>query len=90
LGWIGYAILAWGLVAWVFPVPMTLLHALGHALPALAFGREHVVVSVGWQPTRTGRVGRLDLRVRLLNHPRWGWFGNVEAEGKAVRLFRSS
>jgi hypothetical protein len=34
LGWIEYAILAWGLVAWVYPVPITLLHELGHAVPA--------------------------------------------------------
>jgi membrane-associated protease RseP (regulator of RpoE activity) len=49
---------------------MTLLHELGHALPALAFGRLRVVLSVGWQPTRTVRVGRLELRVRLVNNPR--------------------
>jgi hypothetical protein len=71
LGWIGYAILAWGLVAW-----------------------------------RTARVGRLDLRVHLLNHPRWEllvtavpvryprWFGpyagRVSDGYRIVRLFRSS
>ncbi len=76
--------LAYGLATWVFPVPLTLLHELGHALPALAFMRGQVVVLVGRQPARSTRLGRLEFRVRLLNHPRWGWFGNVQAEEETL------
>jgi hypothetical protein len=80
LNWIGYAVVAYGLATWLLPTPLTLLHELGHALPALRFVRGSVVVIVGRQPARPVRLGRLELRVRPLNSPRWGWFGHVEAD----------
>jgi hypothetical protein len=82
LGWIAYAVLAYVLVTWILPVPLTLLHELGHALPLLAFSRGRVIVRVGRQPARPVPIGRLELLVRWLNSPRWGWFGFVEGEGE--------
>ena len=90
MGWIAYAVLAYGLVTWILPVPLTLLHELGHALPLLAFGRGRVAVYVGREPGRQVSIGRLVLRVRWLNGPRWGWFGfyegEVEGPSRAPRL----
>jgi hypothetical protein len=63
-------------------VPLTLLHELGHALPLLAFSRGRVIARVGRQPARPVSIARLELRVRWLNSPRWGWFGLVEGEGE--------
>jgi hypothetical protein len=82
LGWVAYAVAAYVLLTWVLPVPLTLLHELGHALPMLALSRGHVVVRVGRQPAPAISVGRLELRIRWLNSPRWGWFGFVEGEGE--------
>ena len=79
MSWVGYAVVAYALVTWVLPMPLTLLHELGHALPLLAFSRDLVVVKVGGSPRRKLSLGRLLLEVRLLNRRRWGWFGNVEA-----------
>jgi hypothetical protein len=81
LGWIAYAVLAYGLVTWILPVPLTLLHELGHALPMVVLTRDRVIVRVGHQPARPVVAGSLDLRVRWLNSPRWSWFGYVEGEG---------
>ena len=88
MGWIAYAVLAYGLVTWILPVPLTLLHELGHALPLLAFSRERVIVRVGYQPVGSVSIGRLELRIRWLNSPRWGWFGFVEGEGEELSLSR--
>jgi hypothetical protein len=82
LGWIAYAVLAYGLVTWILPVPLTLLHELGHALPLLAFSRGRVIVRIGRQPARWVSISRLELQVRWLNSPRWGWFGFYEGEGE--------
>jgi hypothetical protein len=81
LGWIAYAVLAYGLITWILPVPLTLLHELGHALPMLVLTPDRVVVRVGHQPARPVVAGALELRVRWLNSPRWAWFGYVEGEG---------
>jgi hypothetical protein len=51
-------------------------------LPLLAFSRGRVIVRVGRQPARSVSIARLELRVRWLNNPRWGWFGFVEGEGE--------
>jgi hypothetical protein len=82
LGWIAYAVLAYGLVTWILPVPLTLLHEPGHALPLLAFSRGRVIVRIGRQPARPVSISRLELRIRWLNNPHWGWFGFVEGEGE--------
>lgn len=84
MSWIAYAILAYGLVAWVLPAPLALSHELGHALPALALSRQRVTVYVGRPPGRSASLGRLELRIRLLNHPRWGWFGHVEGDSDTL------
>ena len=89
MGWIAYAVLAYGLVSWILPVPLTLLHELGHALPLLPFSRGRVIVRVGRQPARPVSIARLELRVRWLNGPRWGWFGFVEGEGEEPELSRA-
>ena len=80
MGWVAYAILAYGLVSWILPVPLTLLHELGHALPMLGISRGRVIVRVGRQPARAVSIGRLELRIRWINSPRWGWFGFVEGD----------
>ena len=89
MGWIAYAVLAYGLVTWILPVPLTLLHELGHALPLLAFSRGRVIVRVGREPARSVSILRLELRVRWLNSPRWGWFGFVEGEDGELSLSRT-
>ena len=89
MGWIGYAVLALGLVTWVLPVPLTLLHELGHALPALAVSHEPVAVRVGWQPNRTVSLGRLKLHFRLLNRPKWGWFGYFEVKWECLERWQA-
>lgn len=80
MSWVGYAVVAYGLATWVLPTPLTLLHELGHAVAALPFVQGRIVVSVGRQPARPLTLGRLELRIRPLNGPRWGWFGHVEAD----------
>jgi hypothetical protein len=89
MGAIAYAIVAFGIVMWVLPVPLTLVHELGHALPALAWSRERVVVRVGWQPNVSASLARLDVHVRFLNRPRWGWFGYFEVDWKAMRRWQA-
>ena len=90
MGWIAYAVLAYGLVTWILPVPLTLLHELGHALRLLAWSRGRVSVHVGRPPGRQVSIGRLELHVRWLNSPRWGWFGfyegAVDGPSRARRL----
>jgi membrane-associated protease RseP (regulator of RpoE activity) len=76
-GWWAAAYVA----AWLLGVPITLLHELGHALTALALGVRRVTVQVGRAPTRRWSAERLELRIRLLNSPRWAWFGTIEAPG---------
>jgi hypothetical protein len=67
LGWIAYAVPAYGLVTWILPVPLTVLHELGHALPLLAFSRGRVIVRVGGEPARpAGRVSDGYRILRLL------------------------
>ena len=66
MSWVAYAILAYGLVAWVVPAPLTLLHELGHAVPALALSRQRVTVFVGRPPGRAASLGRLGTDQRHL------------------------
>jgi hypothetical protein len=82
---IAWAVAAYLLAAWVIGVPLTLLHELGHAMTALALGVRRVIVSVGRPPRRALSLGRLELRIRLLNRPRWSWFGTIEASDDLSR-----
>jgi hypothetical protein len=77
MGAIGWAAAAY-VAVWLLAAPLTLLHELGHALTALAVGVRRVTVHVGRPPTRALSAGRLELRIRLLNGPRWAWFGIYE------------
>jgi hypothetical protein len=79
MGMVGWAIAAYVVGAWLAGVPFTLLHELGHALAALALGVRRVIVTVGHPPARALELGRLELRVRLFNRPRWAWFGTIES-----------
>ena len=40
---------------------------------------------IGREPVRSGTLGRLELRVRFLNRPRWTWFGTVESPDELSR-----
>ena len=85
-GWVLAAYAA----TWAFGVPLTLLHELGHALTALALGIRRVIVNVGQPPARAIALGRLELRIRLLNRPRWAWFGTIDTpEGNEVSRARA-
>ena len=46
----------------------------------LGVSRGRVIVRVGRQPARAVSIGRLELRIRWINSPRWGWFGFVEGD----------
>jgi hypothetical protein len=81
MGPIGWAVVAYA-ATWLLGMPLTLLHELGHALTALAVGVRRVTVHVGQPPTRSWVHGRLELRLRLLNRPRWAWYGSIEASGE--------
>jgi hypothetical protein len=65
--------------------PITLLHELGHALTALALGVSRAIVNVGRPPGRAWSLGRLELRARLLNSPRWAWFGTIDVPDELTR-----
>jgi hypothetical protein len=85
----GWALAAYA-ATWAFGVPLTLLHELGHALTALALGARRVTVNVGRPPARAVALGRLELRIRLLNRPRWAWFGTIDTpEGDEVSRARA-
>lgn len=63
------------------PVLLVLPHELGHAIVARAFGARRVEVEVGAEPRRIGfEVGGLSLRMRLLSHPRWLWYGTFHGD----------
>jgi hypothetical protein len=79
MGMVGWAIAAYVVGAWLAGVPFTLLHELGHALAALALGVRRVIVTVGHPPAWALELGRLELRIRLFNRPRWAWFGTIES-----------
>jgi hypothetical protein len=81
VGAIGWAVAAYAAI-WILGVPLTLLHELGHALAALGLGVRRVTVHVGRPPARSRVLGRLELRLRLLNRPRWAWYGRIEASGE--------
>jgi hypothetical protein len=63
---------AWALV----PVLLVLPHELAHALVALQSGARRVDIVVGGEPRRLGfSLSRLSVRMRLLNPPKWLWYG---------------
>ena len=78
MGWIAYAVLAYGLVTWILPAPLTLLRELGQSIvvwvPALA---------VAWQ---------LFVTAVTMRYPRWfepyaGWASDGY---RILRVLRSS
>jgi hypothetical protein len=81
MGAIGWAMAAYA-ATWILGVPLTLLHELGHALTALALGVRRVTVHVGRPPARSWALGPLELRLRLVNRPRWAWYGTIDASGE--------
>jgi hypothetical protein len=71
-----YAV-AWALV----PLLLVLPHELAHALAALAGGARRVDIVVGGEPRRLGfSLPRLSVRMRLLNSPKWVWYGIFRSE----------
>jgi hypothetical protein len=82
---------AWVLLYATAPLLLVLPHELGHALTALAVGAPHAEVNVGLEPRPIRlRVGRLALQMRLLNRPRYAWFGFVQTDlpgaGRGARI----
>ena len=72
----GYAA-AWALL----PLFLVLPHELGHALVALVGGAHRADVVVGGEPRRLGfDLGRLSVRMRLLNSLKWLWYGTTRSD----------
>jgi hypothetical protein len=73
------------------PLLIVLPHELGHAIAARIVGARRVDVELGGEPRRIGlEIGRLSVRMRLLSHPRWLWYGTCQSDlGAASRWSRA-
>jgi hypothetical protein len=60
------------------PVLLVLPHELGHAIVARLCGARRADVVVGAEPRRIGfELGHIAVRMRLLSHPKWLWYGTA-------------
>lgn len=78
---------AWALA----PLVLVLPHELGHAVVALARGAPRVDIVVGGEPRRLRlELGRLSVRMRLLNPPKWLWYGIFRCDLQGSRWSRAA